>query len=689
VSWNGHGENGQGGWDGDPEVSWIFPDQPELQETAHLLQLGHRREPPLDPAFRAALRRRLMQEAWERAAPTLPWWRRLLAPRAMAWAGATVGMVLIAVVVYTLTVTPAQPDSRVVVTSPLQGSQAVAATRPIELKFSQAMDTSSVEGSIQIQPATKVKTYRWVDDSTVQIVPQNGLAPNTQYHVSVNPTAKAQSGTAVVQQPTVTFVTAPPPTPRPASSPAATPQPTPAPGITTPREIAPSGSPSPAWSLDGSSLYVIGRGGQLQRFPVASGPARSIAPAGVTVVTVGPDGMVAYARDGEVVDGQTSIPNVQALALGFQDGKLLALAGRQVQTLGGSSQGPGTPSTAEDASQADFSENGHSLAYLGSSGLHLLDLTTGHDTAVGPASGLGAWSKEGTRYAYPAADGVYVTDGSGPGTKRISLPGAASVSWSSANQLLLTTQQPALLISNADGTGLRTLATGSFGHATWSPATGDMSFWFKRGGSVWVASVNPLASPSTATSSDGLVNQFMTARQQGNDALANSLLDEKGKEAFSGTKLMYGGGALSRYYVLLSQPKEAVVRMILNGGQTALDETLKVVRDSSSGRLMIDDVTESPVTLSTGPSILHVTVTAARVSVTFDSDLDPDTVRGVTISDVQSTVSYDPAKRTVVLTPEGGLTPGATYQVTVTSSLKDVNNWPAANYNLTLTGPIP
>src|SRR5438105_7735537 len=181
MGWTTQGGNGHGGWvSDDPELDWIFPDDPQLRETASLMARTPGAEPPLDPAFKAALRRRLMQEAWERASPALPWWRRLLAPRSVAWAGATVGMLLVAVVVYTLTVTPTPPSTQAVVTSPLQGSHAVAATKPIELAFSQPMDTASVEGSIQIQPATKVKTYQWTCTSTVDVVPENGLAPNTQ-----------------------------------------------------------------------------------------------------------------------------------------------------------------------------------------------------------------------------------------------------------------------------------------------------------------------------------------------------------------------------------------------------------------------------------------------------------------------------------------------------------------------------
>jgi methionine-rich copper-binding protein CopC len=681
MGWNGHGA-----WEDDQELDWIFPEDPELRQTAHLLRRVPRPEAPLDPAFRAALRRRLMQEAWDRAAPALPWWRRLLAPQSMAWAGATVGVVLIAFVVYALAFTPAKPDTQVVVSSPLQGSHAVAATKPIELHFSEAMNTSSVEDAVQIQPAVKVKSYQWVNgDSTVQIVPENGLAPNTQYQVTLSQKAKTQHGQAVVKKPTVTFVTAPPPTPRPTPTPAPTPRPTPPPGITSPRLIAPSGTPSPAWSPSGSVLYVVApNSGQLQGFTVATGTAQAVAPDGVTLVTVGPDGVPAYARNGQLVYGQTTVPATQPVALGFQGSKLMAVTGHQVQAAL-AAVGISIPlPLAEDTSAADFSPDGRRLAYLGNSGLHVLDLTVagGQDTVVGAATGLGAWSKDGARYAYLTADGVSVTDGTSPGTRLVALSGAASVSWSAGDKLLLTTQS-ALWASNADGSNLRTLANGAFAHATWSPA-GDASFWFKRPSGVWVASVvAPTSATAATTGAADLVNQFMTARQQGNAALAGSLLDANGKQAFSGITLTYTNGGLSRWYILLAQSHQVVVRMILGGGanQTVVDEALTIARNS------IDGVTETPAVLSSGPNILNVKVTSTSVRVTFDSDLDPSTYeRGVTINGVPSTVTYQPGNRTVIVTPEVPLTPGTSYKLTVNSSLRDVNHSPAADYQLTFTG---
>jgi WD40 repeat protein len=545
-----------------------------------------------------------------------------------------------------------------------------------------------VEDAVQIQPATKVKSYQWVNgNSTVEIVPQNGLAPNTQYQVRLSQKAKTQTGQAVVKHPAVTFVTAPPPTPKPTPTPVPTPRPTPAPGITTPRLIAPSGQPSPAWSLDGSTLFVVAPSGQLQGFSVAGGAGPAVVAAdGVTLVTVGSDGTPAYARDGQVVDGQTTISAVQPLAIGFQNSRLLALAGHQVQVASQSGITLGTtpPGIAEDASAADFSPNGRRLAYLGASGnLRVLDLTTGQDTVAGPASGLGAWSKDGTRYAYLTADGVSVTDGSSAGTKLVSLAGTASVSWSASDKLLLTTPS-ALFTANGDGSSsLRPLASGTFTHATWSPA-GDASFWFKRQGSVWVASVVAPTGATATTGPEDLVNQFMAARQQGNVAVASSLLDANGRQAFSGVTLTYPSGALSRWYIMLAQSHQVVVRMFLAGArsQSVLDEALTIAGGSIHG------VTETPQVLSSGPNILTVKVTSTGVRVTFDSDLDPTTYSGgVTIDGVSSQVDYQPGNRTVVVTPDDPLTPGTTYQLTVHSSLRDVNHNPATQYQLTFTGP--
>jgi hypothetical protein len=601
MAWDGW--NGGPAQEADPELDWLFPGDPELQETAELLHRVRRPEPPLNPAFRMALRRKLMQEASDRARPAQPWWRRLLlAPRGMALAGAAVGVLLIGLLVYSLTVAPPTAKNQVTVSSPLQGAHQVAATKPIQIQFSQPMNTPTVEDSIQIQPATRVRSYDWSNrDRTVTVVPAAALAPNTLYQVTVGPQARTKAGQAVPHQAAVSFVTAPEPHPQPSPTPSASPRPSQLPGIGTPRPLGPWGSGLPLWSPNGSTLYVIGPGGQLQAYQVAGGGASQLA-SGVTADGVAPDGTVAYAGGGQVVSGGVSAPAGAISALGFQDGgRLLALSGHQVQSLAGSALAAlaGAAALAEEPTAADFSPGGRRLAYLGASGqLHVMDLTTGQDAVAGPASGLGSWSRDGSRYAYPTSSGVFVTGG-GAGSRLLSLPGATSVAWSGGQ--LLATNASGLWLANADGSGARELQAGSFSHVSWSPA-GNGAFAYVQGGQVYVASVNA-ASQGTASATGGetntgdLVNHFMAARQGAGDPTA--FLDASGRQAFSNLTLSYGPDM--RWSVLDEGPGRAVVRIVPGNGRGAIDETLRIA-DAGSGKLLIAGGTDRPETPASSSS---------------------------------------------------------------------------------------
>src|SRR5260370_19540018 len=82
--------------DHEPEVEDILQDG-ELKHVADLLRAGRMSEdPPLDDAFRSALRRQLMNRAWGIGGRTVPWWRKAFGPAGLAWAGAAVGVILIA-----------------------------------------------------------------------------------------------------------------------------------------------------------------------------------------------------------------------------------------------------------------------------------------------------------------------------------------------------------------------------------------------------------------------------------------------------------------------------------------------------------------------------------------------------------------------------------------------------------------
>jgi hypothetical protein len=679
MSW--YGWSGSGGRSDDHELDEIFSDRPDLLETARRLrQVPHPVRDP-DPAFRMALRRQLIQAAYERQAVRRPaFWHGWLRPGRLALAGAIVGAFLIAAVVVNMLSNPSGGTSQEVLSSPLQGSHQVAVVQPITLRFNQPMDHASVEQSIQIQPATQVKSFTW-NGNEVQVQPANGLAPNTQYQVKVATTARTSSNQPLAAQKPVTFVTLPSPTPTPTTTATPSPTPTATPAVTGEHQLSPSGSPAPVWAPDGSAVYVITSSGQLDAVPpAAGGQPRQVQPDGVALAAVGPDGAAAFVRNQQAVYGQTSIAVTKPLALGFQGSKLVVVDGRQVEAAGGAQ----LATLAEDAVWAQFSPNGQRLAYMGASSLRMLDLTSGQDTAVGAATGTGSWSRDGSHYAYPTASSVFVTDGTGPGTKIADASGVAAISWSAQDELLLS-EQASLWLSGADGANLHKLIDGAYAQSVWAPNGG--TFAFKRSGGVWVGTVGS-ARTAPARSQDDMVNAFMTARVQGQADQAGTFLDTHGKQAFaSGLKLTYPASPqLSRYFILLSQPGHVVVRMILAAPDGSLDETLTIVRDAS-GQPLVDGATDTPRTPSAGPDVIGVSVASGEVRVMFDADLDPSTVAGVSIQGVRAQATYNAQERTVVLAVPNGLTAGQSYRLLLSPALKDVNHTPATAFSLAFVGP--
>lgn len=463
--------------------------------------------------------------------------------------------------------------------------------------------------------------------------------------------------------------------------------------------MAPIGTPAARWSSDGTKLYVISPSGQLQAWPVAGGAAATIQPDGVTLVAVGPDGNLAYVRDGKITYNSLTVSGVQPIALGFRQGGTLIFATTSDVQSGDQQK---LFRFAEEAASADFSQAGDRLVYRGASGnLHLVDLTARppKDSVVGPASGLGDWSSDATRYAYPTDAGVYVADtASGSPSKLVDLAGVGGVAWSRgiSNQLLLSTSSALYLYSHGDSAGTRKLSDGVFGQPSWSPAGGGY-FSFRRSAEVWVSKVvGPLgggtaSTPGWGSSQADVINAFMAARKNGQSDLAMSYLDGAGKDAFSKLILVYTDPtqSLARYYILLSQPNRVVVRLVLAKGtsQSVVDETL--VLQSSGGKLLIHGVTETARTsFGAGPEIVKVVVSSDHVQVFFDSDLDQSTIGGVSLKGVTNQVSYDAANKAVTLTVTGGLTPGATYDLLLGSGLKDTpNGRQAVPYDLQFVGP--
>ena len=683
----------------DPELDQLFEQEPELRELAQLMRARPHPAAHAEPSphFRMALKQRLMREAWERASqPALPWYRRMLAPQPLAMAGAAVGALLIVFTVFQFANTPGGRNNTVTVRSDLNNAQTVSLSTAIPLTFTQSMDTNSVQTALTIVPATAAK-YQWQDNNKqLTITPLHNLAPNTQYVVKIAPSAKTQDGQALTNAPPVQFVTSPPsppPTPTPTSQPTSTPSP-----LIGSHLVAPTGNPAARWSTDGTKLYIVGPNGQLGAWTVQSPPVGTpVQPDGVTLVAVGPDGTVAYVRDGQITYGSVTVPGVQPIALGFGQSGLVFATATDVQ----SSDQRKLASLGEQATAADFSPAGDRLVYRGASGtLHLVDLArSGKDTAVGPSTGMGDWSPDGTRYAYQTDAGISVVDSSsGSSSKLLDFPGLTGLAWSHGNQLLLSTSSGLYIYAPGDAAGARKLQEGEFRQPSWAPAGGHFSF--KRGTDAWVGRLTAQGGTGTSTSSgtgqDDVVNGFMAARMNLQAGQAANYLDAAGKDAFSSLTLVYTAPvpSLARYYVLLSQPNRVVVRLVLTKGstQSAVDETL--ILKSSGGRLLIDGVTEKPrASFGAGPEILGVTVASDHVQVLFDSDLDQSTVQGsVSVKGangqaVSSQASYDAKGKAVTLQITGSLTSGATFDLLVGSGLRDYNGRQAVPYNLQFLGP--
>src|SRR5262249_52115450 len=157
----------------------------------------------------------------------------------------------------------------------------------------------------------------------------------------------------------------------------------------------------------------------------------------------------------------------------------------------------------------------------------------GKDTAVGPSTGLGDWSPDGTRYAYLTDAGISVVDTSnGTSSKLPDFPGLSGLSWSRGNQLLLSTPSGLYLYNLGDAAGPRNLLDGAFRQPSWAPAGGHFSF--KRGTQAWVGKVTAQAGSGTASSAgsglDDLINGFMTARTNLQGDQATTYLDAAGKD---------------------------------------------------------------------------------------------------------------------------------------------------------------
>jgi hypothetical protein len=695
----------------DPELFDVLQDA-ELMELADLLRSARRPEPPLDDAFRSSLRRQLMQKAYEMSEGRPSFWRRLTAPQGLAWSTAAVGVVLIASVVAYAALQPRSDYNQIFIDSPVADKSAVKLSQPILVHFNQPMNHETTEAAVQITPATTV-TYTWTEN-TLSVQPTSGnLAPNTQYQVTIGPSAQTSAGAKLTQPTQFTFVTQPAQPPVPSPSPSIAPTPTSL--ITPEHQLANLGGAATApvqWAADSTTVYFVGAKGALDSVPAKGGDVKVLVADGASSPAIAPAGdRLAYIRGGRIevltlATGTTAeiSPSQPATIVDWARDKLVWATADGIYTEGGAAptqlvafvSGTATNviSIAPDGAHAIY-ERDHTLA--------VVELATAKSAPLGASGALfDGWSPDATKILYGTADATLVSDLEGA-TLATLQPGDAS--WSTLDGVLLGSDTDLYQV-RPDGYGRTKLAGGTYRSPQWAP--NGSSFVFFRGGVIWSSSAPPpLHEPAAIEQAAGVVDGFMKARLGNQPDQAKSFLDDAGKQAYSGdglNLLVTGDLRFSRYYVLLQEMTGAnpdtavfVVRLVLTQGKrdvSEFEETLTLTRDSAVRPFLIDHAQRSAHRdLGVGAEVVSVDVTGSSMKVTFDSDLIPGTVSdGVIVLDpkgnrVDATTSY--AGRTVTI---GGLqiTPGSHYKLVVLTTVKDVSGRNiASEYDLSLTGPLP
>jgi len=671
----------------DPELEYLYDREPALEHYTNLLHAARLTPPELDPNFRPALRRRLMQAAYDRHQLRQ---RPSLLARIFSGPGMAVGLAAAAIVLLTFVLIvnggnwfgPGQVQVTTV--------GAVAVNQPITVSFNQPMDHQSVQKAIQIEPATQV-TYAWHGNNLV-IQPSSGeLAPNTQYHVTVAADAKTAPGVKIGQAAVVAINTAPLPSPSP--TPLPSPSPPAPPQVTAERSLPGAAGKIVGWSANGKLLLFID--GQDLKSINADGTGLKTIQSGVKLasiarsdnlyrlplayVTTGSDPkLYVAALDGsgaQVVDAR------DVGAIGWQNDKPIEQVGGEVGPPGSTVKLPAAdvrclfspagdkalcetiPSTAQTSPKPTVT--------------FLFDLAAQKATNW-PAAGQGfAWRPDGSRIAYWSGGSVFAAAPDGSGAVELGKSAQPpDQAWSPDGQYLLFANQSGASMVKADGSGLHQLSQSSFLEPVWVPNGGQ--FAFARGGSLWLDDLSLSGSAIDLGAAGRVVDQFEQARIRNDLVTAAGLLTPTASPAPSSAAA--GDAVLSRYFVISSQATateaRCTVRLIFAKGKDEVryqDEQLTLVPAGDS--LKISSVTDSgPHDLGKGPTVNSVQVQGNAVAIVFDSDLDPTSIGGcaqLTGPDGKPaavTTAYANRKLTV----SAKLTPGSRYHLALAASIRDI-----------------
>jgi Bacterial Ig-like domain len=696
----------------------MYKREPGLELYTHLLRSARLKQPPLDPNFRPALRRRLMQAAYERYETRRhpSFLARIFSGPGMAVGLAAAAVVLLAFVLVVNGGNWFGPGQVQITTV----GRPVAVNQPITVSFNQAMDHSSVEKAIQIEPATQV-TYTWHGNDLV-IQPSSGeLAPNTQYHVTVAADAKTAPGVKIGQAAVVavntTALPTPAPTPVPSPSPPAPPQ------ITAEHALAGTGGKVVGWTADGSLLLFID-GGDLKSIN-ADGSGLKTIQSGVRFASIArADNLIrfplAYITTGSApkvyqaaLDGSGAqvVETRDVSAVGWRNDTVMVVAGTDIGPAGAAAP------AAKLANPADcqFSPFGTKLICATAAKpdatpalpatSFLFDISTQKATPWTTPGQRFAWSPDETRVAY-WRDGTSYTaapDGSAA-TELAKASATPAFSWSPDSKLLLLTDSGGVSFVKADGSGLRQLSQASFQDPVWFPAGGK--FAFARGSSLWIDDLS-LGGVGGVSSIDlgaagKIVDQYEQARVN-KDSAAAGLLAPSPSPSASPTATpspLAPDVKLARYFIISSQATATEARftarlIFAKGNDEIRYQDEQLVLAPVGADLKISSITDSaPHDLGKGPTVNSVQLVNGGVVVIFDSDLDPTTVDGstrLTGADGES-VSLSTSYINRKLTVSAKLKPGEKYHLSIGRAIKDIAGQSLQGgyeYDFVAIGPAP
>ena len=715
----------------DPEVDDIFRGEPELAELADRVRAS-RPQPALDPRFQGQLRAQLMAEAQTVLSGNRPRVaqraslrrRRRFIPslRAMGWTGGAAGIALAAATVLTVLNTHPQDHTNFSWRSALAQNPSVSPTDAITVSFNQPMDESAVVQGIHIDPAAAYTTA-W-QGNQLTIKPDHPLAANTPYTVTIDHSAaRTADGQTAPQDITITFGTAPTPTPQ------AGPQVPPmllagvgagsanaqlvfthaggvivssAPAPQPSGSASPSSSPTAAASESatptegGNALVAYAADGTATVLDVHGATAIALTADGTRLLAAIPDGagtdLVAMRPDGSHRASLYSDPQSIDAAGWRADGAAVFADSSQLAVLGKD----GKPAQLAPRSSGDSVViGGGRFATMGTSLVSLSDgssrtLTGATATALSGDGSTVAWLTGGSGGAQSLQ--ISPTDHDSPSTIALpgSLTGLSSLSLDAAADRIALIAGGQLVVASlpsgqllADGPSATSLALSADGSRLLTVGAGDEIF----SGSVPEAS-GTITAAGVPPAADQALQSFLAAQVKGDSTALRAL-------AASNVDTGATPNHLGRFNVITETVEgrevTAMVRLLVDpaagssqAGQAAGE---RLVLDPATGGYEVTALQIGKLApLPKGPHVLHAAITPGAsgpvLSITFDSDLDRGSVAAaVQLSGLAGlgtpAVSYDDTTRTVTVPLPA--TASGRLMLTVSTALRDINGTPLAN----------